>query len=313
MHPYLEVVPMKLMSIYFRVITTSLLIISTSQATYAGTAIRANGDVKIINGGAIVFPDDTRQTTATMQGPQGPQGPPGIQGPEGPEGPQGPAGEVTITSICSAITSTGESTTFCSKSHDDVITGINLTLAAEKTIINTKGASTTVADLIPHYYVNGYLNMGMDVFQDIEDTLTQDMGTVSVFDVDSIVKYDYVNKHVIAVINMSTSNWGTGKLVMSFRYDESKSKWLHYGDNRIVDVSANIRSGQPTLKVYDNRGLLSSVYATGPGITNYKNIPKTSTYDFTAILDSTPTSLSEYVFTLKKMDGTILTYTVYFM
>jgi hypothetical protein len=60
------------------------------------------GDVRIKegSGGALVFQDSSRQTTATLQGPPGPAGPTGATGatgatgPQGPPGPQGPAGVV---------------------------------------------------------------------------------------------------------------------------------------------------------------------------------------------------------------------------
>ncbi len=68
--------------------------------TTAPTAkLEVVGNVKLTGAGnALVFPDGTQQTTATVRGPQGPQGPQGATGVQGPQGatgaqgPQGPAG-----------------------------------------------------------------------------------------------------------------------------------------------------------------------------------------------------------------------------
>ena len=46
-------------------------------------ALEVSGNIKMTNGGTIVFPDGSTQATATLQGPQGP---PGIQGLPGPSG-----------------------------------------------------------------------------------------------------------------------------------------------------------------------------------------------------------------------------------
>ena len=52
-------------------------------------SLRASGNITVSGASnGVIFPDNTKQTTATAVGPQGPAGP---QGPVGPQGPPGPA------------------------------------------------------------------------------------------------------------------------------------------------------------------------------------------------------------------------------
>lgn len=272
----------------------------TSMGFAASAGIKVNGDVVLKNGGTIVFPDGSTQTTATLQGLQGVQGQPG------------PAGEVSLASICSVIANAGETAPFCTNTVPDAISGINQTLAAYKGIFNAKGTSTTVNDLISLYAINGYLNMGMDIFQDIADTVSADSGYMSTVAVDSAIKYDPVNKIMTALVSMTTANWGTGKVILDFKYDSTASKWLFSGDQRIADISAKVDAGVLTLRVYDPNANIASVYVTGPGFSNYRLLTMQAlNKQFSLTLNSTPTPQSKYVFTLKKLDGSVIAYTVY--
>jgi len=73
------------------------LLIGSFLATFASAApdaAKVYGDLRLYNGGGIVFSDGSIQSKATVQGPTGPQG---------PAGPQGPTGQVTLAAICDAI------------------------------------------------------------------------------------------------------------------------------------------------------------------------------------------------------------------
>lgn len=83
-----------------KVMLSILLFILMSTNASADGVIKLHGDLE--------FPDGTKQSTATVQGPvglQGAQGDTGPQGPKGDKGDPGPEGQVTLASICNAIKS----------------------------------------------------------------------------------------------------------------------------------------------------------------------------------------------------------------
>ena len=61
--------------------------------TVIETPLVVNGNLKV--SGPIVFPDDSTQATATLEGPQGIQGIQGLQGPKGDKGEPGAPGVCT--------------------------------------------------------------------------------------------------------------------------------------------------------------------------------------------------------------------------
>ena len=67
--------------------------------TTPGAMLTVAGPVQSTADG-FIFPDGTRQTTATVEGSPGPQGPRGPQGSQGPQGPSGPP--VHTSAICSS-------------------------------------------------------------------------------------------------------------------------------------------------------------------------------------------------------------------
>lgn len=84
------------------VLIAALIISGSTKAYSAQSGIEIKGNLKIINGGSIVFPDGSVQATATLQGPQGvpgPQGIPGVEGQQGPTGPQGPKGITYVSTV----------------------------------------------------------------------------------------------------------------------------------------------------------------------------------------------------------------------
>lgn len=267
-----------------------VLLLNFSAVVFAATnGIKVNGNVVLNNGGTIIFPDGSSQSTATLQGAQGVQGIQGLPG---------PAGEVTLASICSAIASTGDTVSFCPGSVPDAISGINQTLTAYKDIFNAKGMTTTSNDLIHLYAVNGYQNMGMDVFQDIADTVSANSGYISNVVVEKIIKSEPIRKTMTVLVSITTANWGNGKLIFDFKFDSIASKWLFSGDQRIADVSAKVNSGIVTLRVFSPKPNLESVYVTGPGIINpiYRSLTtQTPNSEFRYILNYTPVAQSEYV------------------
>ena len=57
------------------------------------------GNVGIADGGSIIFPDGSVQSSATLAGPTGPPGPKGDTGVTGPPGAQGPAGVSYVRTV----------------------------------------------------------------------------------------------------------------------------------------------------------------------------------------------------------------------
>ena len=125
------------------------LLISFSNAS-ANTII--NGDLKIGDGGELVFSDGSVQSKAQVQGPQGIQGPvgppniltigtvlPGVNAAASISGtapnqvlnltiPQGPACQISLTSMCAAIYEGGEQLpAFCSSYGATILTSISVT------------------------------------------------------------------------------------------------------------------------------------------------------------------------------------------
>ncbi|HBG04164.1 MAG: hypothetical protein A2075_22760 [Geobacteraceae bacterium GWC2_58_44] len=98
------------------ILLVSCLSFMVAASVYAGTdAARVSGDFRISGAGnGLVFPDGSMQYKAAVQGPAGPQGIPGPVGPQGPKGDAGSAGQVTLASICAAISAGGmELPAFC--------------------------------------------------------------------------------------------------------------------------------------------------------------------------------------------------------
>lgn len=99
----------------------SMLLLAGQAFALPPDAVVFDGGDVVINGGGtgLVFPNGTRQTTATLKGDQGIQGIQGIQGPPGPKGDKGDKGDPgvadgiskgvhgTISSSSSIITGTG--------------------------------------------------------------------------------------------------------------------------------------------------------------------------------------------------------------
>lgn len=90
----------------FGIYVFSLVMLLSSSVQAVTTAAKINGNLKITAAdGAIIFPDGTAQSTATLQGTQG------IQGPQGPPGTDA---IITVNSMCTAITASGmEVPAFC--------------------------------------------------------------------------------------------------------------------------------------------------------------------------------------------------------
>lgn len=90
----------------FAVFFVILISIATQAFANPDAVVFDNGDVRINGAGnGLVFPDGTIQHTATLQGPIGPQG------------PAGPACDVTLDSICNAISAANKILpSFCTSS-----------------------------------------------------------------------------------------------------------------------------------------------------------------------------------------------------
>jgi hypothetical protein len=90
-----------------------LCLLSAVSIANAGTVVK--GDLHIQDGGDLVFSDGSVQSKAQVQGATGPQG---------PQGPQGAAGQVTLASICNAISAANMSPpSFCSAYSNATFTG----------------------------------------------------------------------------------------------------------------------------------------------------------------------------------------------
>lgn len=186
--------------------------------------------------------------------------------------------------------------------------GINQTLASWKNTINSKGTSTTVADLLPLYADAAfYLNAGMNVSADIADTLSASNhpGTITTATVKEIIKYDEYDansKVVTANVTFTSSNWGTGTIPLYFMYQSTGQKWLFYGDQRVASVKALIGNGKVTLSVSDPTQSVSAVTVSGPGLDGTQPLTL-SNGKFTLTLNYSPATLSVYTFTLSKPEG----------
>jgi len=190
--------------------------------------------------------------------------------------------------------------------------GINQTTTSWKNTINSKGMSTTVNDLLPIYAdAATYLNAGMNVSDDIADTLSASNhpGTITAATVKEIIKYDAVSKIVTANATFTTSNWGTGTIPLYFVYDSVGQKWLFYGDQRIAHVKALISNGKVTLSVSDPTSSVTGVTASGPGLDGTQPLTLLNG-KFTLTINYSPAALSVYSFTLTKSGGTSVTYKV---
>lgn len=129
------------------------------QSVFADAKI--NGFLTIEEGGGITFKDGTLNSAQGITGPIGPQG---AKGDTGPQGPPGSPGQVTLSTICSAI-STGNAAIpdFCNNvvgtisgsvknSSNQAIPG------AMVGIIGNNVARTATTDLNGNYTFNGLLN-----------------------------------------------------------------------------------------------------------------------------------------------------------
>ncbi|MFZ4858815.1 MAG: PKD domain-containing protein [Desulfuromonadaceae bacterium] len=101
------------------------IVILTVMNFLLATSVFAAGNIKI--NANLEFPDGTIQSTATVQGPVGLQG---AKGDTGPQGPKGDTGQVSLATICSAITSGGMPLpVFCSNTAPTANAGVSQDVA----------------------------------------------------------------------------------------------------------------------------------------------------------------------------------------
>lgn len=90
-------------------ITLLIVIAGASSAKATTTAATVRGNLQISGTDSeIIFPDGSKQSTATLQGPIGPTGP------QGPKGDSGADAQITLSAMCAAIAASGmEVPTYC--------------------------------------------------------------------------------------------------------------------------------------------------------------------------------------------------------
>lgn len=319
--------------------------------------VNAAGNIKLY--ADLEFSDTTIQSTATVQGPVG------LQGAKGDSGANGvnslvsltnesagvncsnggvkvqvgldtngngvlDAGEINLSQtkyICNG-TSTGTS-------QQAIIDAMNASFTSYISVINSKGTSITSTDLSPYYY-GSYLDKGKNKTQKLTEQVAQFTSSTYVISsmvVSNIISYNSSTNiaYVTMTYTMTRNSVPTsGSSNMWLIYDASSSKWVQYGDQRIIDIT--IRAGikrvidtlsnsttTPILSVnaFASTGTISQISITGPNL-NYsptvltKSIgnPNDTFYiPNDGPVSSVPLIGSIYTITVTKSDLSTVTYT----
>ncbi len=220
--------------------------------------------------------------------------------------------------------------------QQSAVDGINASFEAYKTLINTKGAAVTPADLLPFFHP-AYLDNGMDRNQAAQDDLPDGVLQIDVFQVNRVLFFDDVRK--IVTVEGTFSGTVDGNAVMeqfieTLAYDQASGRWLRFGNQKIGEFSAwlgtrKVMSSTGTadypllhLHLWAPQNRVNQVIVSGPELTGtafykdpYPRVEDGITYDqFTSTLGTelpisrTPAVGDTYTFNVTKSDSTMLTY-----
>lgn len=213
-------------------------------SAFAGPSnVKITGDIRLIgDGNGIVFPDGSRQNTATEQGPVGPQGAKGDKGDKGDVGaigPQGPAGSYVRTVVVSPVGTDQEN-------------GSAL-LNALAGITDASSSNSYLIKIEPGNYDIGYDSINMKQYVDIEGS-GENTTTIIGANGDISSYQGVINGANNAEIRWLkvTGTQSTGSVILMFNYQASP---------KITNVAFD---GQGSLSNYG----IVNYYGSAPIITN---------------------------------------------